>query len=233
MVKYLENRLVLGIDNSMDFLSIVLSFEDKLVEERHIWNKRAPSEIVAMEVRAMLAANGYTIGDVGLAAVTLGPGSFTGIRVGLSFCKGLHEGGNIPLVGVPTLDALASPFSFMEGYYLCPIIDAKKSEVFACLYRVSRGQIQRIDGYRTLKPADLAAIIKAPCLCFGTGAALCAPFISHMDGILTVKEGFSRISGDALVREGLRRAQEAGVSPLRPIYCRKSEAEIKFNIDIQ
>ena len=229
----MENRLILGIDNSLDFLSVVLSFEDRLVEERHIWNKRAPSEIAAVEVLAMLTDNGYTIGDVGLVAVTLGPGSFTGIRVGLAFCKGIREGGKIPLVGVPTLDALASPFSFMEGYYLCPIIDARKSEVFVCLYQVSHGQIQRIDEYRTLRPTELAAIIRRPCICFGTGAGLCAPFIFHMDGVLIVKEGFSRISGDALVREALRRTSEATTASPQPIYCRKSEAEIKFNINIQ
>jgi tRNA threonylcarbamoyladenosine biosynthesis protein TsaB len=229
----LENRLVLGIDNSMDFLSIVLSFEDRFVEERHVWNKRAPSEIVAVEVLNMLTNNGYAIDNVGLIAVTLGPGSFTGIRVALAFCKGLQAGGNIPLVGVPTLDALASPFSFMEGYYLCPVIDAKKSEVFACLYQVSEGQILRIDDYRTLKPADLVGMIRTPCLCFGTGAGVCAPFLSDINDVRVVKDGFSRISGDALVKEGLKRASEAGTGTPQPIYCRKSEAEIKFNINIQ
>jgi tRNA threonylcarbamoyladenosine biosynthesis protein TsaB len=229
----LENRLVLGIDNSMDFLSIVLSFEDRLVEERHIWNKRAPSEIVAAEVLDVLTDNGYTIDNVGLIAVTLGPGSFTGIRVALAFCKGLRVGGNIPLAGVPTLDALASPFSFMEGYYLCPIIDAKKSEVFACLYQVSEGQVLRIDDYRTLKPADLAGMIRTPCVCFGTGTGVCAPFLCDISDVRVVKHDFSRISGDALVREGLKRVSEVGAETPQPIYCRKSEAEIKFNINIQ
>jgi tRNA threonylcarbamoyladenosine biosynthesis protein TsaB len=229
----LENRLVLGIDNSMDFLSMVLAVGDGLVEERHIWNKRAPSEIVAVEVHEMLTNNGFTIDKVGLVAVTLGPGSFTGIRVALSFCKGLHVGGNIPLVGVPTLDALASPFSFMEGHYLCPVIDAKKSEVFASLYRVSGGDVLRIEDYRTLKPAELAPMMKMPCICFGTGAAVCAPFLSEHTDVRIIKDGFSRISGDALVREGLKRASEAGTGTPQPIYCRKSEAEIKFNIDVQ
>jgi tRNA threonylcarbamoyladenosine biosynthesis protein TsaB len=217
----------------MDFLSMVLSFEGRLVEERHIWNKRAPSEIVAVEVLSMLTNNDCTMDNVGLIVVTLGPGSFTGIRVALAFCKGLQVGGNIPLVGVPTLDALASSFSFMDGYYLCPIIDAKKSEVFACLYQVSNGNITRIEDYRTMKPADLAGMIKTPCLCFGTGASVSAPFLSDIKDVRVIKDGFSRISGDALVREGLKRASEAGTGTPQPIYCRKSEAEIKFNINIQ
>jgi len=217
----------------MDFLSMVLSFEGRLVEERHIWNKRAPSEIVAVEVLSMLTNNDYTMDNVGLIVVTLGPGSFTGIRVALAFCKGLQVGKNIPLVGVPTLDALASSFSFMDGYYLCPIIDAKRSEVFACLYQVSNGNITRIGDYRTMKPADLAGMIKTPCLCFGTGASVCAPFLSNINDVRVIKDGFSRISGDALVGEGLKRASVAGAGAPQPIYCRKSEAEIKFNINIQ
>ena len=219
----------------MDFLSMVLSLEGRLVEERHIWNRRAPSEIVAVETLSMLTNNNYAIENVDLIVVTLGPGSFTGIRVALAFCKGLRVRGNVRLIGVPTLDALASPFSFMEGYYLCPAIDAKKSEVFTCLYHVSDGNVARVEDYRAVKPADLAGMIRRPCICFGTGTALCAPFLSRIEDVCVIKDGFSRISGEALVREGLKKLSEAGpeTSAPQPIYCRKSEAEIKFNIDIQ
>lgn len=228
----MENRLVLGIDNSMDFLSIALSIEDRLIEERHIWGKRAPSEILPVEVSRMLAGNGYAINDVHLVVVTLGPGSFTGIRVGLAFCKGLNAGGGIPLVGVPTLDVLVSPFSFMDGYNLCPLIDAKKGEVFSCLYHVSHGVIRRLNDYRSIKPAELAEAIKTPCICFGTGVAFCESFLSGTDDIWVIKEGFSRVSGEALIREGLKRAGKGENDSLQPIYCRKSEAEIKFNLTI-
>ncbi|MCX5811219.1 MAG: tRNA (adenosine(37)-N6)-threonylcarbamoyltransferase complex dimerization subunit type 1 TsaB [Proteobacteria bacterium] len=181
----------------------------------------------------MLSNNGYTINDVHLVAVTLGPGSFTGIRVGLAFCKGLNAGGNIPIVGVPTLDVLASPFSFMEGYYICPLIDAKKGEVFASLYHMSGGCVQRLTDYCSIKPEHLADIIKTPCICFGTGTALCEPFLSGMHDVLTIREGFLQISGEALVKEGLKREEISGKGSLDPIYCRKSEAEIKFNVTVK
>jgi len=228
----LENRIILGIDNSMDFLSIVLSIEEKLIEERHIRNKKTPSEILPVEISHVLSNNGYTINDVNLAIVTLGPGSFTGIRVGLAFCKGLNAGGNIPLVGVSTLDVLASPFSFMEGYYLFPLIDAKKGEVFSSMYCVSDGSVKRLTDYRSEKPERLAGVIKTPCICFSTGVALCEPLLSNMQDVLVIKKGFMKISGEALIREGLKKADGPDKNSLEPIYCRKSEAEIKFNVTI-
>ncbi len=226
------NRVTLGIDNSLDFLNIAVSLEDKLIEERHIKNARAPSGIIADEVSHILSSNGHAIDDVGMIAVTLGPGSFTGIRVALAFCKGVSAAGGIPLIGVPTLDVLASPFSFMEGYYLCPLIDAKKGEVFCSLYYVSHGEIERLAGYLAMKPEDVKDIVKTPCIAFGTGVHLCAEDLSRIDGMTLVNDRFTRISGEALIREGLRRSTRPVEGNIEPIYGRKSEAEIKFNVTL-
>lgn len=217
----------------MDFLSVVLSVEDRIIEERHIRNKKTPSEILPVEISHILSNNGYTINDVHLVAATVGPGSFTGIRVGIAFCKGLNAGGNIPIVGVPTLDVLALPFSFMEGHYLCPLIDAKKGEVFTSLYRVSDGCPQRLTDYRSVKPEHLTDLIKTPCICFGTGVSVCEPSISGIDNVRIIREGFLQVSGEALIKEGLKKEVISGKNSLEPIYCRKSEAEIKFNVTVQ
>lgn len=229
----MENRIVLGIDNSMDFLSIALSIEDRIIEERHIRNKKTPSEILPVEISHMLSNNGYTINDIHLVAATLGPGSFTGIRVGIAFCKGLNAGSNVPLVGVSTLDVLASPFSFMEGYYLCPLIDAKKGEVFTSMYHVSDGHARRLTDYRSVKPEHLTDLIKTPCICFGTGTAICESVLSGIHDVRIIREGFLQISGEALIKEGLKKESISGKIPLEPIYCRKSEAEIKFNVTVK
>lgn len=231
----MENRIVLGIDNSMDFLSLALSEEYRLIEERHIRNKKAPSEILPGEISCILSNNGYSINDVNLIIVTLGPGSFTGIRVGLAFCKGLNAGGSIPVIGVSTLDVLASPFSFMEGCHILPLIDAKKGEVFYSIYYVSEGSLQKLTDYASIKPEKLPDVIKTPCVCFGTGVKLCESFLSCKNGLQIIKEGFAKISGEALIKEGLKMFSSENSSDanlLAPVYCRKSEAEIKFNIVI-
>ena len=166
------NRLVLALDNSLDFLNIALAREHVLLEERHIKPHQPPSQIIPREVLNILISHGYGVDDLSLIITTLGPGSFTGIRVGLAFCKGLASGKSIPLIGVPTLDVLVSSFSFLRGYFLCPLLDAKKGEVFAALYRVSHENIEQISDYQALKPAEVARMLKTPCLCFGSGVKM-------------------------------------------------------------
>lgn len=226
----MENRIILGIDNSIDYLSIVLSDEERIIEERHIKGNKAPSEIIAVRVLETLENNGYSIEDINLLIVSLGPGSFTGIRVGLSFCKGLSSGRDIPLIGVPTLDILAAPFVFMDGYYIFPVIDAKKGEVFSALYYIKDRVINRVTGFLSKRPEDAVETIKTPCICLGSGVDICIPHIADSKDILLIRDGFKKVTAEALIKEGLKRFRSQDGTAAEAIYGRKSEAEIKFNI---
>jgi tRNA threonylcarbamoyladenosine biosynthesis protein TsaB len=227
-----ESRLVLAIDNSIDFLNIALSLEDVLLEERRIKGTLPPSQVLPGQVSGMLSGHGYGVRDLALVAVTLGPGSFTGMRVAVAFSKGIALGCAIPLIGVPTLDVLAAPFSFMEGHYLLPLIDAKKGEIFTALYRVNRGVVERLTDYRAVKPGEVRAMVQTPCLCFGTGARLAEAFVAGVGGVTIIKDAFFRISGESLAREALKRAADGPSEEIKPIYGRRSEAEIRFNVEV-
>ncbi len=227
----MSGKLILALDNSLDFLNLALAEEGRLIEERHARQDRHPSEVLPVRVRELLADHGHVAKDLSLLFVTLGPGSFTGIRVGLAFCKGLAEGLHIPLVGVPTLDVLAAPFSFLDGHYLCPLVDAKKGEVFLALYRVSAGEVVRVGDFQSCRPEDVASRMAAPCLCFGTGARLCRHELAGAEGIRVMDDGWQRVSGEALLHVGLTLVARGDRPEAKPIYGRKSEAEIKFNID--
>ncbi|MGD0229128.1 MAG: tRNA (adenosine(37)-N6)-threonylcarbamoyltransferase complex dimerization subunit type 1 TsaB [Syntrophorhabdales bacterium] len=229
----MADRLLFGLDNSMDFLNLVLGTDDLLIEERHSRAERHSSEVLPVKVSRMLADHGYTVKDLSCLLVTLGPGSFTGVRVALAFCKGLAEGLGIPLLGVPTLDVLAFPFAFMEGYYLCPLIDAKKGEVFFALYRVLNGAVIRVDGFHAFTPERIRESIPLPCLCFGTGLRLCRTVLEGMEGLRMIDGAFQRVSGEALLRAGMAGDALGHREEVKPIYGRRSEAEIKFNIDIR
>lgn len=225
----MENRLILGIDNALDGLLIVLSLEDKVIEERHIKSKKNTSEIIGIKVSDILNANGYSIDELNLIIVTLGPGTFTGIRVGLAFCKGLSSGKDIPIIGVPTLDVMAAYFSSFEGFYIFPVIDARKKEVFSSLYHVEHNRLFRKIDYSSKKPQEAVKDIKTPCICFGSGVHMCESFLSGNKDIILIKDGFENISGEQLIKTGLNEASLSKERPLLPIYIRKSEAEIKFN----
>src|SRR5208283_174671 len=183
----MSDRLFLGLDNSMDFLNLVLGTEDRLMEERHSRAERHSSEVLPVMVSQLLADHGAAVRDLSALVVILGLGSFTGVRVGLAFCKGLAAGLAIPFFGIPTPDVLAFPFAFMEGYYLCPLIDAKKGEVFFALYRVTNGAVQRASGIHALKPDSIKESIPGPCLCFGTGVGLCKSALSGIVGLRMIE----------------------------------------------
>lgn len=228
----MAGKVLLAIDNSLDHLNLALGRDGKLLEERHAKFEKPSSELLSVRCRQLIADHGYEVHDIGLVAVTLGPGSFTGIRVGLSFCKGMACGLGIDLVGVPTLDALSYPFHYLEGHYVCPLIDAKKGEVFFALYRVTKGTLERLSEYQSVRPGMIADIVRPPCVCFGSGLRLCWESLSGKTGITLVKDDFSRVQGEALLRLGIA-AHDAGAQKQAvPIYGRRSEAEIKFNVTI-
>jgi len=228
----LENRVILCIDNSLDSLNLVLAEENRIVAERRARNRRVPSEMLPIAVSGILADSGYGVKDITNILVTLGPGSFTGIRVALAFCKGINAALNIPVNGVPTLDVLSFPLAFMDGHYLCPLIDAKKGEVFCSLYRTRQGNIERLSEYHALKPQNIPALVKTPCVCFGTGTLLCEEALSGINGVTLVKDRFQAISGEALLKTGLPLIVGSPPGEVKPIYGRRSEAEIKFNVEL-
>ncbi|OPY03624.1 MAG: tRNA threonylcarbamoyladenosine biosynthesis protein TsaB [Syntrophorhabdus sp. PtaB.Bin047] len=228
----MANRLVLAIDNSIDHLLLALAGDRGLIEERRISEARSPSQILPEAAGAILLSHGNTVRDLTGLVVTLGPGSFTGIRVALSFCKGIHAATGVPLTGVPTLDALAFALKAREGSYLCPIVDAKKSEVFLSLYHVSRGTLTRLSAYTAMKPGDVPGVLRTPCICFGTGSRLCEEHLSELDGVTVIHDDFDHVRGDVLIDGRLPLPGPGRPADLRPVYGRRSEAEIKFNVAI-
>jgi tRNA threonylcarbamoyladenosine biosynthesis protein TsaB len=227
----LANRdIVLAIDNSLDLLSLAVAAEGRLLEERHLRPRRHTSEMIGQEVFRVLNDHGVSVRDLTLLVVTLGPGSFTGIRVALAFCKGLKEGVGVPLIGASTLDVLAQPFSFLDGYYLCPLVDARKGEVFTALYEVSRGALTKLSSERSVKPWEVGSLVRPPCLCFGSGVALCKDALQAIPDLSCIEDSHGRVSGEVLLREGVRRMAQGKVEELKPIYGRRSEAEIKFHV---
>jgi len=228
----LENRLILGIDNSLDSLNLVVAEEGRIIAERRGRNRRVPSEILPVSVEGILSDSGYGVKDITNIIVTLGPGSFTGIRVAIAFCKGISSALGTPIAGVPTLDALSFPLAFMDDHYLCPLIDAKKGEVFCSLYRARQGRIERLSEYHALKPQNIPALVKTPCICFGTGSLLCEDVLSGINGVALIKDRFQAVSGEALLKTGLPLITGSPSCEVKPIYGRRSEAEIKFNVKL-
>lgn len=227
-----NSGLVLALDNSLDFLNLALALDGCLLEERRMKVESHSSEVLPTRVAQLLGERKHDARDLTAVIVTLGPGSFTGVRVALAFCKGLSLGLGIPLLGVATPDALAAPLAFMDDHYLCPLIDAKKGEVFFGLYRVSAGTLTRVGDIRSLRPEDLLPQIELPCLCFGTGMAMCRKVLDGTPGLRIAETGFQQVSAEALLRAGIARLEKGALGETKPIYGRRSEAEIRFKMEV-
>jgi tRNA threonylcarbamoyladenosine biosynthesis protein TsaB len=224
--------LIVTIDNSLDLLNIAVADDEKILAEQNVKSSQTTSEIIATFLASALADADRAIADIKAIFVTLGPGSFTGVRVSLAFCKGIASAKNIPLIGVPTLDVLAQSLSHMEGYYLCPIIDAKKSEVFLSLYYASKGELKKLLDERAVKPETVPEIIQKPCICFGTGMTVCEPFLNEIEDVTIEKDAYRTITAEAFIKTGINIMKNSINYDTKLIYGRKSEAEIKFNVTV-
>jgi tRNA threonylcarbamoyladenosine biosynthesis protein TsaB len=186
----------------------------------------------------LLTAEGLTIPDVEGYAVGLGPGSFTGLRIGLATWKGLAYANRRPIAGGSSLAAmaLAAAPSAEDGAVLVPLLDARKGEVYAGFYRVSGGGIVEVAEEAALAPPALAARVAtlarggARPLAFGEGADAYATALGEVPRLRTEISTPPAFAVASLVAERLATAayDAQALFALEPHYVRASEAELKF-----
>jgi tRNA threonylcarbamoyladenosine biosynthesis protein TsaB len=182
------------------------------------------SERLMPAIDRLLGDAGWAAPDLQALAVAVGPGSFTGLRIGLSAVKGLALALGIPVAAVPTLDAIAAslPFSSLP---VCPVLDARKGEVYACRYRWDGTAMRREWEYLALTPDDLASRLDEPTILLGDGAHLVET--PHARTAPPHRRGPSPGAVAVLGVERLARGDTVVASELVPIYLRPSEAELK------
>jgi len=185
-------------------------------------------------IDGVLRAARWQLADVEAFAVGLGPGSFTGLRIGLSTVKGLAFATGRPVAGVPTLDALAWRLPFC-AYPVCPILDAKKNEVYAALYRTLEGRLETLDPPRAVAPSTLAEELRdstrGPIVFVGDAVAPFAPVLSSVLGARAcLASADLRVPSAVTVGElggvALSRGEAMDPASLVPLYLRPSEAEL-------
>src|SRR5690554_6478708 len=120
---------VLAIDSSSVVAGVAILDEHQLVYEVYNHHKRNHSEILMPIIEQALYSSSLTLQDLDLLAVSGGPGSFTGLRIGISTIKGLAQAMDKPVISVPTLDALAWNI-ISPGHLICPVMDARREQVY-------------------------------------------------------------------------------------------------------
>ncbi len=147
--------IILSIDSSTPVAGIAVSDGNKLLGEVMINTKNTHSEKLMPMVQQLLSDLQMTIQQIEAVAVTCGPGSFTGLRIGMATAKGMVQGGKKQLIAVPTLDCLAQNLLHYPGV-ICPIMNAQKRQVYTAIYRSGETNLERLSDYQAIEADKLA-----------------------------------------------------------------------------
>ncbi|MBQ5406131.1 MAG: tRNA (adenosine(37)-N6)-threonylcarbamoyltransferase complex dimerization subunit type 1 TsaB [Oscillospiraceae bacterium] len=172
--------LILAFESSAKAASVALVRDGSLVSQYSQCSALTHSRTLLPMAEDMLKNAELTIGDVDLFAVAHGPGSFTGVRIGVSTVKGLAWAGGKPCVGVSTLEAMAW-HGLAAGPYVCPVMDARRQQVYNALFEIRDGKPVRLTEDRPIALSELApqlAALPSPVFLVGDGAGLTAKYLA-------------------------------------------------------
>ena len=222
---------ILAFETSAKAASAALFREGVLLGETYQNTGLTHSQTLLSMAESLMASCGVAAGDIDAVGVAAGPGSFTGVRIGVAAAKGFAWGREIPCVGVSTLAAMAVGLGAWQGY-VCPVMDARRSQVYNALFRVDCGKCTRIREDRAISLRDLGEDVKnlsGPIFLVGDGSVLCYnTLLETVPGLVLPPEHrrHQRAAGVALEAA---RILETGERPsgaeLVPNYLRLSQAE--------
>ncbi len=146
---------VLAFDSVAKVASVAVLDGERVLASYNIDNGLTQSELLMPMAENMLSALGLSFDDIELLSCTVGPGSFTGVRIGVALVKGIAFGRNIPCVGVSALDALAENASGLSGL-IVPCMDARRSQVYTAIFRGSKSGLTRLTEDMAISLSELA-----------------------------------------------------------------------------
>jgi tRNA threonylcarbamoyladenosine biosynthesis protein TsaB len=222
---------ILAVDTSTASGSIALLDGVKVMAEWTIQSAQTHNRQLLKRVDLILRELGWALEQVGGFAVTSGPGSFTGLRIGVTTIKTIAWAAQKPFASIPSLDALAAPLGF-AALPICPLIDARKGELYFSFYQPDgTGKVQPLAPYRVDSPERIVTRIQGPTIFCGDGWSRCEElFVKKLgDWAVAVPAPFHIVRASFVGELALKRFSERrGEDPLTsyPCYVRPSEAEI-------
>ena len=223
--------LILAFETSAKAGSVALLQDGKLLAESYQNTGMTHSQTLLSMAEEMLKNSGLTPKDVQAVAVAAGPGSFTGVRIGVAAAKGFAWGGELPCYGVSTLEAMALNLGVYDGYVVCAM-DARRNQIYNAIFRAEQGTLHRLCPDRAISLEELAAEIKIfekPIFLVGDGGNLCYNALKEqISGLVLPPEHkqHQRAAGVALAAQQQITAGVSGdAAGLTPNYLRLSQAE--------
>lgn len=221
--------LLLAFETSAKAASVALTEGGKLLGESYQNTGLTHSQTLMVMAEDLLKQCGKKTDDVTAVAVAEGPGSFTGVRIGVAAAKGFAWGAQKPCVGVSTLEAMVKTLGIWQGW-VCPVMDARRSQVYNALFYVNQGEMERKTPDRAIALSDLEGELKekeGPIFLVGDGSVLAHKTLNIPDLVLPPEHRMhQRAVGVALLaEEALQSGAPADGAALAPNYLRLSQAE--------
>ena len=223
--------LILAFETSAKAASVALTDGRRLLAESYQNTGLTHSQTLLPMAQDLLKSCGFTPEQVEAVAVAAGPGSFTGIRIGVAAAKGLAWGGEKPCYGVSTLEAMALQLGTWDGLVV-PVMDARRSQVYTATFQVQAGKLTRMCEDRAISLDDLGEELKnaeKPIFLVGDGSILCYNTLKDKVSNLVLPPEHrmhQRATGVALAAAAMIEAGLPGDgAQLNPNYLRLSQAE--------
>ena len=222
--------IVLSMDSSSLVTTVALLKDEHLLGEFTLNFKREHSVILMEKIEMLLKDCNIDISEVDGFLVPKGPGSFTGLRIGMATVKGLSMGSNKPYLSISSLDALAYSLVNFDGI-ICPIMDALRDSVFTCMYKSSNGELSKIIDYSALSLDELVEVLQQkdePVIFTGDGVYKYKEYLlEKLPNAKFAPNHLSVVRASALGELGMELLRKGQYDDMNssPLYLKKPQAE--------
>jgi tRNA threonylcarbamoyladenosine biosynthesis protein TsaB len=219
--------LILSIETSASVCSTALHLEGQLIDTIEVSEPQTHAAKLAVSIEALLKRNSLPINKVEAVAVSSGPGSYTGLRIGTSVAKGICMGLNIPLIDIPTLSFLADYVSqtYNNDTFFCPMIDARRMEVYAQVFDNKLSAVTGTEAIIIDENSFRELLDRQSVLFFGDGSGKCKSVILHnnagfLDGIYPKSAWMGPVA-----EQRFKSRQFADLTEFTPFYLKEFVAK--------
>jgi tRNA threonylcarbamoyladenosine biosynthesis protein TsaB len=217
--------LILSIETSTRVCSVALHRQGKVLGVSELFLEKSHSGAITLLIQNLVTASGFHLRDIEAIAVSKGPGSYTGLRIGTATAKGLCYALNKPLIAVHTLEAMAYGLSRKvpgNDYLFCPMIDARRMEVYCAVYQPGLQEVLPVDARIINESSFEELLVKHKIIFFGDGAAKCKPLLSHSNHSHFIEDIYpSAADGGWLAFQKFTRNAFEDIAYFEPFYLKE------------